>query len=205
MLPAAAPDTGSLLSLIKKTINLFVEFGLRNLAVIVTLPFTLMSEGRTSAELVSEWRLALILADASMVAFNLVAPTCFKRTPPRLTCKTFHLSWVLLPSSSCCSSSTTSLYSAWQGLYLSAPMWRRLLLKSLLFLWLNSSRHIYHKVPRQGGVQSEDDWGRGKNRIKYRPGEVWENCGFIFFQFMITFLVEEVYYQLVIVPNQSRL
>lgn len=112
--------------------------------------------GWTSAE--SGWFLALILADASVVSFNLEAPTCFKWTTPSLT-QTFHLSCVLLPSSSSCSSSTTSLYSAWQWLYLSAPMWRRPLLKSRLFLWLNSSRHIYRKVLWQGKYSRSDSGG----------------------------------------------
>lgn len=162
MFPAAAPDAGGPPSLASPSvsrsnpqvleltnINLFVECGLRNQTVFETINCNSYSYidvwGWTSAE--SEWCLALILAD--VVSFNQVAPMCFKRTTPSLT-KTFHLSFVLLPSSSSCSSSTTSLFSPWQRLYLSAPMWCRLLLKSRLFLRLNSSRHIYRKVPRQG-------------------------------------------------------
>lgn len=126
----------------------FVEFGLRNHTVfetiIVTVTVTFFS-----------FFYVLRSCNASVVSFNLVAPMCFKWTTPSLTV-TFRLSCVLLPSSSSCSSSTTSLYSAWQRLHLSAPMWRRLLLKSRLFLWLNSSRHIYRKVPRQGKYSPSD-------------------------------------------------
>lgn len=176
--------------------------------------------GWTSAE--SEWFLALILAVASVVSFNLEAPTCFKRTTPSLT-KTFHLSCVLLPSSRSCSSSTTSLYSAWQRLYLSAPMWRRLLLESRFFLWLNSSRHIYCKVPRQGKYSRSDSGGltdeegtelnTDLERFEKRSGKVRElitevkgqgaegslkwkmanvDSSRSLFQFTVTFLVEGV-------------
>lgn len=175
--------------------------------------------GWTSAE--SEWFLALILAVASVVSFNLEAPTCFKRTTPSLT-KTFHLSCVLLPSSRSCSSSTTSLYSAWQWLYLSALMWRRPLLESRFFLWLNSSRHIYCKVPRQGkysrsdsGLTDEEgtELNTDLERFEKRSGKVrelitevkgqgvegslkWKMANVVssrsLFQFTVTFLVEGV-------------
>lgn len=161
---------------------------------------------------------------------------CCKWTTPSLT-MTFHLSCVLLPSSSSCSSSTTSLYSPWQRLYLSAPMWRRLLLKSRLFLWLNSSRHIYRKVPRQGKYSRSDSggltdeqrtelntdlerfekivlchkkqgrsesWGQrsgGRRKPQVKDGK-WDLTRSLF-QFTVTFLVEGVYYQLVIRKNQA--